>query len=223
MCNYCCRIRRLKQYSMQGFIWVILGKNMAKVCWKLPYPSFSTDIQQLMGCLLWLGKLDQSPYKTLLQLPTLPETIWEFTQVFCTLMGLNAESALQTWYVFEPRFTFVSLTVGYLTIPKQLKAHQVIASKNMQFTPVTTEASLACVTLFQVEDEELGKEFKFHSVFACPVSKEQSTADNPPMLMNCGHVLCKASVVRLARGGHRFKCPYCPQEVYPNKAIQIFF
>jgi hypothetical protein len=36
---------------------------------------------------------------------------------------------------------------------------------------------------------ELNKAFQFHSVFACPVSRDQSTAENPPMLLPCGHVL----------------------------------
>ena len=35
------------------------------------------------------------------------------------------------------------------------------------------------------------QEFVFHSIFACPVSKDQSTRDNPPMLLPCGHVLCR--------------------------------
>lgn len=41
---------------------------------------------------------------------------------------------------------------------------------------------------------ELGQEFVFRSIFACPVSREQSSPANPPMLMPCGHVLCKASL-----------------------------
>ena len=38
---------------------------------------------------------------------------------------------------------------------------------------------------------ELGHEFVFRSVFSCPVSREQSSPANPPMLLPCGHVLCK--------------------------------
>jgi hypothetical protein len=42
--------------------------------------------------------------------------------------------------------------------------------------------------------------YRYHSIFACPVSKEQSTAQNPPMLLPCGHVIARESLMRLARG-----------------------
>ena len=46
-------------------------------------------------------------------------------------------------------------------------------------------------------------DYRFHSIFACPVSKEQTTEDgrNPPMMMPCGHVISKESLGRLAKGG----------------------
>lgn len=34
-------------------------------------------------------------------------------------------------------------------------------------------------------------ELKYHSVFICPVNKEPSTEENPPMLLTCGHVISK--------------------------------
>ncbi|KAI8451380.1 hypothetical protein BY996DRAFT_3793352 [Phakopsora pachyrhizi] len=47
----------------------------------------------------------------------------------------------------------------------------------------------------------LPQDYRFHSVFACPVSKEQSTESNPPMMMPCGHVIAKESMQKLAKGG----------------------
>ncbi|MCO5582988.1 hypothetical protein L7F22_036893 [Adiantum nelumboides] len=41
---------------------------------------------------------------------------------------------------------------------------------------------------------------RFHSVFTCPVSKEQGTEENPPTMMTCGHVVCLESLNRLAKG-----------------------
>ena len=43
-------------------------------------------------------------------------------------------------------------------------------------------------------DVELGKEFKFHNIFICPVSKEVSNSQNPPMLLLCGHAVSKNSL-----------------------------
>ena len=37
----------------------------------------------------------------------------------------------------------------------------------------------------------MGKEFTYYSVFTCPVSKDQSTPENPPMMLPCGHVRCQ--------------------------------
>lgn len=46
----------------------------------------------------------------------------------------------------------------------------------------------------------LPSQYRFHSIFACPVSKEQATENNPPMLLPCGHVIARESLARLARG-----------------------
>lgn len=51
---------------------------------------------------------------------------------------------------------------------------------------------------------ELGPDFVFRSIFACPVSRDSSAPDNPPMLLPCGHVLCEQSVQRLAKQRSRY-------------------
>ncbi|KAG9318435.1 hypothetical protein JVU11DRAFT_526 [Chiua virens] len=42
-------------------------------------------------------------------------------------------------------------------------------------------------------------ENRYHSIFACPVSKDQSTEQNPPMMMTCGHVITKTVYRSLAK------------------------
>lgn len=64
---------------------------------------------------------------------------------------------------------------------------------------------------------------RFHSIFACPVSKEQGTEENPPMMMQCGHVVCQESLTRLGKGTGRVKCPYCPIESTVSQADRVYF
>jgi hypothetical protein len=51
---------------------------------------------------------------------------------------------------------------------------------------------------------------KFHSIFTCPVSKEQPSAENYPMMLLCGHVILKEPLVRLGKGNPsaKFKVSY---------------
>ena len=75
---------------------------------------------------------------------------------------------------------------------------------------------------------------RFHSVFTCPVSKEQGnlgfsdilgTVENPPMIITCGHVISKESLARLCKGNvaAKIKCPYCPSDSTAAMAMLVHF
>ncbi|CAM6088149.1 unnamed protein product [Calypogeia fissa] len=169
-----------------------------------PFASlYMADIQRLMGCLLWAGRLEASPYADFLSATHWDSVALEFTRECCSLLGQAYQSPLQ-----------VTLSAGSQALPTLLKLATVMANKknewqNMKQLPV---------------EIELDKEYQFHSIFACPVSRDQSTAENPPMLMPCGHVLCKQSITKLAKGSFRtFKCPYCPSETTSAQCRQIYF
>lgn len=38
---------------------------------------------------------------------------------------------------------------------------------------------------------DLGPAFHFHSKFSCAVSREQTSCNNPPVLLSCGHTICR--------------------------------
>lgn len=44
---------------------------------------------------------------------------------------------------------------------------------------------------------DLGKEGRYHSVFACPILRQQSTENNPPMKLVCGHVISRDALNKL--------------------------
>ncbi|XP_075977003.1 required for meiotic nuclear division 5 protein souji [Anticarsia gemmatalis] len=62
----------------------------------------------------------------------------------------------------------------------------------------------------------------YHSVFACPILRQQASEQNPPMRLLCGHVISRDALNKLAISA-KLKCPYCPMEQSPAEARQIYF
>jgi len=166
--------------------------------------SQMSEIQHLMGSFLYAQRLQQSPYSSLFHASRIP-TLWsdittQFARDSCALMGLPLESPLH-----------VCITAGFKSLPTFIK----LASFQMLKLAPQDTATV---------EVDLGPEFQFHSVFACPVSREQSTKENPPMMLPCGHVICRSSMLKLIKGtSSRFKCPYCPSEQTPAQVKQVFF
>ncbi|KAJ4963458.1 hypothetical protein NE237_023397 [Protea cynaroides] len=169
-----------------------------------PFASLHmVEIQKLMACLLWAGRLDSSPYAEFLSPTHWEKLAEELTQQFCSLLGQSYESPLS-----------VAIAAGVQGLPTLLKLANVMAGKMQEWQ-----------TMKQLPvPVDLGREFQFHSIFVCPVSKDQGSEENPPMLMPCGHVLCKQSIVKLSKSSTRtFKCPYCPLEATVAQCRQLYF
>lgn len=169
-----------------------------------PFASLHMDeVQKLMGCLLWAGKLERSPYSKLLSPSHWESFTEELTWQFCSFLGQSHKSPLS-----------VAVDAGIEGLPTLLKLVNVMAVKKQEWQamkqlPVPVD---------------LGKEFQFHSIFVCPVSREQGSDENPPMLLPCGHVLCKQSIMKMSKSSTRpFKCPYCPVEATVTRCRQLYF
>ncbi|GAB1192071.1 hypothetical protein APSETT444_001255 [Aspergillus pseudonomiae] len=164
-------------------------------------PRYLREVQQLMGAMAFCPNLQDSPYKAIFNNPSAWEDVaHSFTREFCSLLGLSADSPL-----------YVAATAGAIALPTLLKLQTIMKAKRTEWT---TENELPV-------EIPLPPSYLFHSIFVCPVSKEQTTDDNPPMMMPCGHVIAEESLKRLCKGS-RFKCPYCPSESHPREAKKVF-
>jgi len=172
------------------------------------FPSFvygqEREVQNLMGAVMYSGhQLEQSPYGQLLSPAQWQETADLFLRDACALLGLSMESPLT-----------VAVTAGCKALPALLNIKQVMQQRQVS-------------AVWNAKDElpieiELGGECRYHSVFACPILRQQVSDSNPPMKMVCGHVISRDALAKLTQG-HKLKCPYCPLEQNPADARQIFF
>ncbi|KAJ3186899.1 hypothetical protein HDU85_006935 [Gaertneriomyces sp. JEL0708] len=162
------------------------------------------EIQRLMCCFLYTPNLEDSPYCDVMDPNAWLDIEHHFNRDFCQLLGLSSESPL-----------YVAVMVGTLALPTIIKMSSIMKDKSGLEWSQAGE--------LPVEIPLLSSQ-RYHSVFACPVSKEQSTEENPPIMLVCGHVICKCCVDRLCKGNHntRFKCPYCPTESTANQANRIY-
>lgn len=168
------------------------------------------QVRALMGCLLYAGRLDRSPYQDLLSSELREEAMEALHTEACRLLGLPVESPLSVCYRASLR------ALGPLA-----KMRQVVQSSTGDWEGLEELPG---------EIDMGGASLRFHSVFSCPVTREQASRANPPMLLKCGHVICHQSLARLLKGGHghqggpqRFKCFVCPVEQYPQDAQKLYF
>ncbi|KAJ2728700.1 hypothetical protein IW152_005888 [Coemansia sp. BCRC 34962] len=167
------------------------------------------EITHLMGVFMYSRRLHSSPYAGLFAEGRWAEGAHEVAAAFCALQGFAAASPLA-----------VSVAAGARALAVVSKVSSILRDRRVEWSQ---QDELAV-------EVALPDTMRFHSVFACPVSKEQASKDNPPMALPCGHVICKASLDKLARGvrpgavaSGRFKCPYCPGMATAGEAERVYF
>jgi hypothetical protein len=47
---------------------------------------------------------------------------------------------------------------------------------------------------------DAGREYRYHSIFACPILRQQGSDTNPPMRLVCGHVISRDALNKLSSG-----------------------
>lgn len=181
--------------------------NYARKHFPVHADSSLYEIQKLTCSLLWSNRdLEHSPYSELLSPSRWNDAVRELTKQYCNLLGESSESGLST-----------TVTAGTQALPVLLKYMNVMMAASKKLDWQSVEQLPVAV--------ELSEELRFHSVFVCPVSKEQASDENPPMMMPCGHVLCKQTINKMSKNGAKssFKCPYCPTDVDISRCRQLHF
>lgn len=184
--------------------------NAALVFAQKAFPSFSNaeynhDIQTLMGCLAFANRLATSPYADYLSQDFLGMASTALSSAYCKMQALPQENAFTQ-----------CIRLGITALPK---IHRVMSlMKERRGIEWSQQGELPV-------EIELPSEMRYHSVFVCPVLRQQSTQENPPMMLPCGHAICQEALGRLSKGNQfaRFKCPYCPAECCANQTMQVYF
>jgi len=173
------------------------------------------EIQSLMAALMYSGKeLATSPYAHLLDPNHWVEIEDMFLRDSCALLGLSVESPLG-----------VAVEAGCLTLPALLNFKHVMTDRK---EGPSDKLMTTLVDVWNGRDElpieiDLPNPMRFHSVFACPILRQQVSDGNPPMRLICGHVISKDALSKLSSSHSKLKCPYCPVEQNPAEAKKIVF
>ena len=158
------------------------------------------QLQRLMGSLLYINEIEDSVYSDLVSPMHWIEICELFVKDACSLLGLSKESPLA-----------ITVDSGCRALPALNSIRQVMEAKQLW----GLKDELPC-------EVDLGPQYQYHSLFACPILRAQCTKFNPPMRLECGHVISIDALKRLTISS-KVKCPYCPQENNPNDAKQVYF
>ncbi|KIJ69459.1 hypothetical protein HYDPIDRAFT_106079 [Hydnomerulius pinastri MD-312] len=169
------------------------------------YVEHAAEFKRLMTCVIYLPKekLERSPYADLAS-PSLHTDLEPlFAKEYCASLGMSRQVPLRV----------IGDIGGGGALARIEKARTVMKERKSEWSQ-SDELPI---------EIPLPPENRYHSIFACPVSKEQSTESNPPMMMTCGHVITRESLSKLSKVNGRVKCPYCPTESMQGNALRVYF
>mmetsp|Transcript_30807 Transcript_30807/g.60112 ORF Transcript_30807/g.60112 Transcript_30807/m.60112 type:complete len:419 (-) Transcript_30807:211-1467(-) len=181
---------------------------------RVNFPPFfhmkAKEIDRLTGCLIYLDSLSNSPYKDLFSEDAFTDVVEVFSKLYLTMLNMPSVNPVLT-----------SLMASKVALPKMLKWCAFVEDNKENATLLDDDEMMLPL------DVELDKSFQYHSTFVCPISKDQTTQVNPPILLRCGHVISKVAMMKITRqnGGRekRFKCPTCPTEQSPKETLPLQF
>lgn len=154
---------------------------------------YQKEFQILCGCLLYIKVgIENSPYAFLMREEMWIEAADVFLKDACTLSGINKDSPLT-----------VIVNAGCIALPALLNLKQVMARQvqgiwsGRDELPVSFNCIKAIYTKYFFPQIEIDVD-RYHSIFACPILRQQSTENNPPMKLKCGHVISRDALNKLS-------------------------
>lgn len=177
------------------------------------YETFPRDIETLMGALAFAPGLETSAYSSLLVDDLWGEAEDALVSAYCGSLGLANQSPLRLVH-----------SVGIYSWPKISRVLSLMRSRPGVAAEWCESGTLENCSELPVEID-VGRDNRFHSVFVCPVLRHQTTEENPPSMLSCGHVISKEALTRLSKGNTnlRIKCPYCPAETTASQSLILHF
>lgn len=55
----------------------------------------------------------------------------------------------------------------------------------------------------------MGPDAQFHSIFACPILRQQTSDNNPPMRLLCGHVISRDAINKMSNASNKCVQRFC--------------
>ena len=125
--------------------------------------------------------IQNSPYRHLMSGEIWTDAADIFIKDACSILEINKDSPLS-----------VVVNSGCTAMPALLNLKQVMLSRQV-------------LGIWSGRDElpieiDLDPENRYHSVFACPILRQQSSDDNPPMKLSCGHAITRDALNKLSNG-----------------------
>lgn len=217
-CQYC-RMLLDKTSSVEELI--IASRKMTS-CRELEAETEGDEIKMLMTALLYRNKLDDS------------ETLGPFVKSLANSSAeicdelINDFSNVNGIHELRHEHLMSAHSAGCYALPALIGIKSVFEQRNMTLSKVFGENYLTDERKEVLPIEiKLPKRLRYHSVFSCPILREQTTLNNPPMRLVCGHVISKDARDKMADNshthGHLIKCPYCPTEQKSDQAQPLYF
>ena len=165
---------------------------------------FTNYVQRIIGSLTYANSsFKYSPYASLCNDNQWKNVSELFKREAFKLKKLPVECSLST-----------ALKAGCHTLPSLAKM-KIVIQRQEKYDVLTKYDELPI-------DIDLKPNLRFHSIFACPILRQQAVdISSQPVRLTCGHLIGYESMRKMCSNHGHFKCPYCPIQMHESEVIHI--